>query len=217
MLTPLPNSYYLATAHAQPTRAVLRGEVTADVCVIGGGVAGCSTALHLAQRGYKVVVLEAEHVGHGASGRSGGQLIPGYSSGQGPIVSQLGKEGARALWDISVAAVQLTLQLIAKHHIDCDLRFGHLDVALKPSQRSALIADLSEFEDEYHYRSLRFINCDELHSIVDSPRYIAALYDEAAAHVHPLNYTFGLAQAAEAAGATMFEYRRCKLSCRAKE
>lgn len=203
---PQPATYYQATANSQRTRPTLQGEVTADVCVIGGGVAGCSTALHLAQRGYRVILLEAEHVGHGASGRSGGQLLPGYSSGQGPLLTQLGSEYARQLWGISVEAVQLTQDLIAHHGIDCDLQRGHLDVAVKPRQRKTLLRDQQQLAEQYGYRNVRFIDNDELRSIIDSPRYCAALYDADAAHLHPLNYTLGLARAAEDAGAGLFDY-----------
>jgi len=202
----LPDSYYQATAHADPVRPMLQGEITADVCVIGAGIAGCAAALHLAQRGYRVVVLEAEHVGHGASGRSGGQLLPGYSCGQGPLLTQLGRDDASRMWDISVEAVQLTRALIKEHAIDCDLQAGHLEAAIKPRHRIALLHSQREFAEQYDYHSLRLIEQDELRTIVDSTRYCAALYDSAAAHVQPLNYTLGLARAAESAGAMIYEH-----------
>lgn len=205
-VNPSPATYYQATANPCAVRPALQGDITADVCVIGGGVAGCSAALHLAQRGYRVVLLEAERIGQGASGRSGGQLLPGYSSGQGPLIAQLGAENARRLWDTSVEAVQLTKELITTHHIDCDLQPGHFEVALKPRQRRTLLQSLDELREQYDYRSLRFVARDELRSLIDSPRYIAALYDHAAAHVHPLNYTLGLARAAEQLGAHLYEY-----------
>jgi gamma-glutamylputrescine oxidase len=205
-VNPLPSTYYQATAHLSPARPMLRGEVTADVCVIGGGVAGCSTALHLAQRGYRVVLLEAEQVGQGASGRSGGQLLPGYSCGQQPLVAQLGHDLARSMWSLSVEAVQLTRELIAQHAIDCELAMGHLEVAIKPKQRAELIQSQREFVEQYDYHSLRLIERDELRTLIDSQRYCAALYDSAAAQVHPLNYTLGLARAAEAAGVVVYEH-----------
>ncbi|HEX9706779.1 MAG TPA: FAD-binding oxidoreductase, partial [Steroidobacteraceae bacterium] len=99
------NSWYEATAPRLAAQPALAGDVEADVCVVGGGIAGCSTALHLAERGYRVVLLEAERVGFGASGRSGGQLIPGYASGMAKLAAQLGKADARRLWDFSVEGV----------------------------------------------------------------------------------------------------------------
>ena len=85
-------SYYAATAHPAPLREPLRGDVTADVCVVGGGIAGCSTALNLAERGYRVVLLEGQRIGWGASGRSGGQALFGYASGQDKLIAQAGRE-----------------------------------------------------------------------------------------------------------------------------
>ncbi len=99
-------SYYAATAHPAPARPPLAGALAADVCVIGGGIAGCATALELAERGYRVVLLEAKRIAWGASGRSGGQAIFGYGTSQASLVAQLGPEPARRLWDLSVDALQ---------------------------------------------------------------------------------------------------------------
>jgi gamma-glutamylputrescine oxidase len=198
-------SYYQASARQIAAQPPLQGDVHCDVCVIGGGIAGCSTALHLAQRGYRVVLLEAERIGVGASGRSGGQLLPGYSSGQAPLLAQLGQEAARQLWALSVAAVELSTQLIRSHQIDCDLQFGHLDVAIKTRQGNELRQYQRELEEQYQYRSLRFIEREELRTLVASERYCAALYDNASAHVQPLNYTLGLSAAAQRAGARIHE------------
>jgi ABC-type dipeptide/oligopeptide/nickel transport system ATPase component len=100
-------SYYAATAHRAPEHAALAGDVTADVCVIGGGLAGCSTALHLAERGYSVVLLEANRVGWGASGRNGGQTIFGFAANQDKLVAQVGFETARRMFEVSVEALDL--------------------------------------------------------------------------------------------------------------
>ncbi|MGE0114298.1 MAG: NAD(P)/FAD-dependent oxidoreductase [Steroidobacteraceae bacterium] len=205
-LTAATHNYYQATANPAPDHPALQGAGAADVCVIGGGVAGCSTALHLAQRGYRVVLLEAAGIGFGASGRSGGQLLPGYSSGQSPLQTQLGAQVAQQLWDLSVEAVQLTTQLIARHRIECDLHYGHLDVAIKPRQLTELRRYQHELEDRYQYRSLQHLDRSELRNWLASKRYCGGLHDSASAHVHPLNYTLGLAQAAVAAGATVHEH-----------
>ena len=103
------DSWYEATARRGPAQPTLEGDVEADVCVVGGGLSGCSTALHLAERGYKVVLLEAERVGYGASGRSGGQIIPGYACGMGKLATQLGPGDAKRLWDYSVEGVDITV------------------------------------------------------------------------------------------------------------
>jgi gamma-glutamylputrescine oxidase len=209
-MTPIADqhNYYRASANPTANYPALQGAVTTDVCVIGGGVAGCSAALHLAQRGLRVILLEAEAIGFGASGRSGGQLLPGYSSGQSILREQLGKDVARQLWDFSAEAVQLSTQLIDTHQIDCDLHHGHLNVAIKPRQHHELRVYQRELEDQYHYDSLRWLERDELTTWLATERYGAALYDSASAHVHPLNYTLGLARAAVAASATLHEHSR---------
>ena len=109
------NSYYEATANGQISGPELQGDVVADVCVIGAGYTGLSAALELAQAGYKVVVLEAETIGWGASGRNGGQICTGFSSGQAKIISQLGKTDAKRAFDISEEAKKLLVDRIAKH------------------------------------------------------------------------------------------------------
>src|SRR5512144_2980375 len=111
------NSYYAASANPAPDRPTLSGDVTADVCVVGGGIAGCSTALHLAERGYKVVLLEGKRIAWGASGRSGGQAIFGFAAGQDKLVAQVGRENARRMFDVSVEALDLLEERVARHAI----------------------------------------------------------------------------------------------------
>ncbi len=199
------NSYYAASANPAPEHLPLRGEVTADVCVIGGGIAGCSTALQLAERGYRVVLLEGQRIGWGASGRSGGQAITGFASGQTKLVNQVGAENARRMWDISVEGLQLLRERVAKHHIDCDLHWGQMHAAIKPRQRADLLHEQREAEEKYAYRQLKFLDRAEVEALIDSKRYIAGLYDSGSGHLHPLNYTLGLAAAASAAGVTIYE------------
>ena len=202
------NSWYEATAKRGAPLSVLEGDVEADVCVVGGGLSGCSTALHLAERGYKVVLLEAERIGYGASGRSGGQIIPGYACGMAKLAAQLGKGDARRLWDYSVEGVELTKSLIQRHQIDCDLAWGHVHVAIKPRQRKELLEWQQEQEGDYGYRKLRFMERDEIRDWVASERYIAGLHDAGAGHLHPLRFTIGVGQAAISAGARLYEGSR---------
>ena len=202
------SSWYEATARRQAPQPALAGDVEADVCVVGGGIAGCSTALHLAERGYRVVLLESERVGFGASGRSGGQLLPGYASGMAKLAAQLGKADAKRLWDISVEGVELTRDLIDRHRIDCDLAWGHLHVGIKPRQRDELKEWQREQEDDYGYRKLQFLERNEVAQRIASKRYVAGLYDSGAGHLHPLRFTIGLGQAAIAAGVRLHENSR---------
>jgi gamma-glutamylputrescine oxidase len=202
------DSWYEATADRNPPLAPLEGDVEADVCVVGAGLSGCSTALHLAERGYKVVLLEAERIGYGASGRSGGQIIPGYSCGMAKLAAQVGPADARRLWDFSVEGIELTRELVERHRIDCDLAWGHMHVAIKPRQREELLEWQREQEGDYGYRKLRFVEREELRQWVASDRYVAGLHDSGAGHLHPLRYTIGVGKAATAAGARVHENSR---------
>jgi gamma-glutamylputrescine oxidase len=198
-------TYYSVSANAAPRFASLSSDLDTDVCVVGGGIAGCSTALHLAQRGYRVVLLEAQSIGAGASGRNGGQVIPGYACGQRYLIDQLGLPLAKRMWDLSIEAVGLMQELITQYAIDCDWHWGRLHVAVKARQRSELLAEQALLEQQFGYRRLELLERAQLQEHVASERYVAGLLDQGSAHLHPLNYTLGLAIAAAAAGVTFHE------------
>ena len=198
-------SYYAASANPAPLRETLEGETTADVCVVGGGIAGCSTALHLAERGFKVVLLEGRRIAWGASGRSGGQAIFGFAAGQDKLVAQVGLDAARQMFDVSVEALDLLKDRVARHAIDCDLHWGQMHVAIKPRHETELKAWQEELAADYGYASLRWFGRDEIRGLLATERYLGGLYDTRSGHLHPLNYTLGLAAAAEAAGVRIFE------------
>ena len=201
-------SYYAATANSAAPYPALAGDVDCDVCVIGGGIAGCSSALHLAERGFNVVLLEDKRIGWGASGRSGAQVLPGFSSSQDKLERLVGRESARALWKLTVEALALTRDLIRRFSIDCDWVDGQMLAAIKPRHRAELIEWAEELEREYSYRSVRLIEGMELRDLLETRRYIAGLYDTQCGHLHPLNYTLGLAGAAAQRGARLFESTR---------
>lgn len=197
-------SYYEASVARPAACAPLEGAVDADVVVVGGGFAGLSAALELAQKGMRVVLLEADRIGSGASGRNGGQAIVGYASGQGPFEAQLGAADAQRAWDLSVEAVHLIERRIAAHGIACDWRRGYTYVADSPKKARAL---REEFEDH----SARGIACDwaegtDVARFIRSPRYVAAFREHTSGHLHPLKYALGLAQAAQAAGVRIHEH-----------
>jgi gamma-glutamylputrescine oxidase len=202
------SSYYQATALPAPRRPALRGSMTCDVCVVGGGIAGCSTALHLAERGYRVVVLEARHIGWGASGRSGGQVLPGTAAGQTKLERLIGRSAARAVWDVSIEGLELVRALIARYAIACDWVSGHLQVAITSTQDRELRDLQREWHENYHYGSVRYLTSEEVRAVLATNRYIAALEDSNAGHLHTLNYTLGLAAAAERLGTQLFESTR---------
>ena len=179
----------------------LEGDVRADVCVIGAGVTGCSTALHLAEQGYKVVVLEAHDVGHGASGRSGGQILPGLGTDMDTVEQALGLSAARDIWEMSREAVRLTAQLVERHAIPCDLAWGYLHAAVKPRHVRELRAFQETMAHKYDYQALEWREGQSLREHVVTDAYPAALWEAEGGHLHPLNYTLGLARAAQQAGA----------------
>ena len=128
---PHTGSYYAASRNDATDYRPLRGEQRADVCVIGAGFTGISTALHLAERGYKVHVLEANKVGWGASGRNGGQMIAGIS-GEQRIAAELGKDVEEVFRELRWAGHRIIRERVEKYAIQCDLKYGYLDVAIKP-------------------------------------------------------------------------------------
>jgi gamma-glutamylputrescine oxidase len=129
------NSWYEASVRRSAPAPALAGDLDADVCVVGGGLSGCFTALYLAERGYRVVLLEAERIGFGASGRSGGQLIPGYASGQQKLENQLGAPDDRRLREFSVERGDKVRERVQLQEIDCDLARGHIHLGIKPRHR----------------------------------------------------------------------------------
>jgi len=198
-------TYYSASANSARRFPTLQTDLEADVCVVGGGIAGCSAALHLAQRGYRVVLLEAQCIGWGASGRNGGQVIAGYACGQQFLIDHVGMELAKRMWDVSVEAVALLSHLVQQHAIDCDLQWGRLQVAIQPRQREELLAEQEQLERGFEYRELQLLERKELRDRLASERYVAGLLDRGSAHLHPLNYTLGLAAAAASAGVAIYE------------
>lgn len=209
MMTRAPHidSYYAATARGWQSAPILTDHLHCDVCVVGGGITGCSSALHLAERGYDVVLLEANRIGWGASGRSGAQVIGGFARDIDYFARLVGAADARRLWDMSLEGVQLVKDLVARHAIACDWRDGQMQVAIKPRQRDALRAYQALLAERYDY-PLEYLAGDALQAVLRSPRYSAGLYDPQAGHLHPLNYTLGLADAARAAGVRIFEDTR---------
>jgi gamma-glutamylputrescine oxidase len=198
------HSYYAASANQKIECPTLKGNHSADVCIVGAGITGLSAALNLAERGYKVTVLEANLVGWGASGRSGGQIIFGFGCDMSVIEKSAGKTAAKAMWDMSVEAIDTLRQRVEQHQIQCDLQQGHLHAAIKPRQMHELEEWQASLEKDYGYASLSLWNQQKIQSQMASERYIGGLYDTNSGHIHPLNYTLGLAKAALDAGVIIY-------------
>ena len=198
------HSYYEASLSRPAPLAALAGDVDADVVVVGAGFAGLSAAIELAQRGFKVAVLEADRVCSGASGRNGGQVIVGYASGQSELEQQLGPAAARQMWEMSLQAIDLMDARIAQWGIDCERQNGYLYVADSARKARALDAEMDAMDKTYGLPTARAYGAD-VRALIDSPRYVACAYEKRSGHVHPLKYGLGLARAALALGVQIYE------------
>jgi gamma-glutamylputrescine oxidase len=197
-------SYYVHTAPAWVPSSALQGEVSCDVAVVGAGLAGLSAALELASRGLRVTVLEAQHVGFGASGRNGGQAIHGLACDMSVIEAQLGRDDARRVFDLTIEALGLIRQRIAAHAIDCEWQDGFLSVATSPRKAQALARWAQHMALAYGY-PMTVAAPANVRDWIDSPRYHGAVHDPRSGHLHPLKYTQGIARAAVAAGVRLYE------------
>jgi gamma-glutamylputrescine oxidase len=199
------NCYYTATAARRQGFAALQGSASCDVAVVGGGLAGLSAALDLAQRGFSVTLLEARQLGFGASGRNGGQAIHGLACDQATIEKQLGLEDAKRVWAMSIEALELLRERIRRYDIDCDWRGGYLSLATSARKGRELQDWAERLESVYGYRQ-QHIPPAELPRWIASERYHSGVFDPRSGHLHPLNYTLGLARAAAAAGVQIHEH-----------
>ncbi|KGV18700.1 FAD-dependent oxidoreductase [Burkholderia pseudomallei] len=198
-------SYYAATVNDTTRHPPLEGTIDADVCVIGAGLTGISAALNLAERGHSVAVLEASKVGWAASGRNGGQLIGGFACGIDAFEPYLNADEIRLVWDMGLETLAIAKERIAKHAIDCTFVPGYLSAANKPRDVDALRRSRDEAARRFGYTRLRYVERDALAQYVQSSRYLGGLFDPDSGHLHPLNYTLGLARAAVASGARIHE------------
>ena len=203
-----PPSWYAETAAPLPPFAPAQGALRCDVCVIGGGYTGLSAALHLAERGYDVILLEAQRVGFGASGRNGGQVGTGQRADQETLEGMVGKTAARALWDLAQESVRLTGDLAQRHAPDAGFAPGIIHAAHKPRYVGEAHAYAEKLAREYGYDRITPLNRDQMHALVGSPAYFGGDLDMGAGHLHPLRYALGLARAAQAAGVRIFEGSR---------
>ena len=197
-------SWYAASVPQQAVSPSLRGDIEADVVVLGAGLTGLSAALELAEHGRRVVVLEARRIGWGASGRNGGQAIFGFGCEPNVLEAALGFDTAKAMFDWSLEGLDLIQQRCQRYAIDCDWQAGHAHVPIKPRQERALRADREQLAERYGY-PLEWWTRERLKQQLDSDRYLGALFDPRSGHLHPLKYVQGLARAARERGVQMFE------------
>lgn len=201
-------SYYAETANDKADFPKLEGEETVDVCIVGAGYTGLSSALHLAEKGYSVAILEAEKVGWGASGRNGGQVAPDHNMAHDELVAKVGTQAADSLWDMSLESVDLVKDLIKKHDIECGLKSGILHVAAKKSHMDDIKEAVAYKQNTLKYQGVKYVPEDEVAAMLGTDKYFNGEYLTDAAHLHPLNYALGLAAAAVKAGVKIYEHSR---------
>ncbi|MDG2401507.1 MAG: FAD-binding oxidoreductase, partial [Amylibacter sp.] len=199
-----PPSYYAEHATQLEKFQCLKSEIRADVCVVGGGFTGLSTALHLAQSGYKVAILEAQRIGFGASGRNGGQVSGGQRMDQEGLEAILGDEHAKELWDISQQSVDLVRNLSSDME-DC----GVVDGIIHTAHRKRYVKEEHAYTDhlrkKYGYDKIQNLSLEETRHLVNSPAYFGGTLDMGAGHIDPLRYALGLARKCINLGVEIYE------------
>jgi len=202
----MARSYYAATANPFSSPGRLEGEIETDVVIIGAGYTGLHTALCLAERGFGAAICEAGAIGWGASGRNGGQLIPGWRKSAAELVQRFGKERAQLIFGLSLRARDLALARAKTYDIDCDLVLnGHLLAAAKPADLAWMSEEVETLERVMDYPHARVLDRDATREKLNSPCFHGGLLDLKGGHFHPLNYALGLAKAARLKHVALFE------------
>jgi len=200
-----PESYYAATTIGATERPTLKGQHRVDVCVIGGGLTGVSAALNLAEKGFSVILLESNKIGWGASGRNGGQASGEPRHDQDDLEQRIGKADAKAQWDLNWAALDDMKMRIAKHNIQCDWTPGILHASYKKKYDAEYQEYAARLQRDYNCDWIKHVSAEEMSDKIGSKVFYGGQVDTRSGHIHPLNYVLGLANAAEAAGAQLFE------------
>jgi len=197
-------SYYAATANEVTDYPELEGTVSVDICVVGAGFTGVATALTLAERGYSVALVEANRVGWGASGRNGGQLINGIS-GLHKVQKKHGEGVADMLWELRWRGNDIVYERVAKYGIECDLKKGYVEVAVKQRQVRELEDYATELKQHRHPHPFEVWDRGKTREMLGTERFIGGLVSHHDGHLHPLNLCIGEARAAHGLGVLIFE------------
>lgn len=202
--TAYPQSYYAFSANPAPERAPLQGEQETDVCVIGAGYTGLSSALFLREQGFRVIVLEAARVGFGASGRNGGQIVNSYSRDIDVVERSASPEAARLIGQMAFEGGRIIRERIARYGIACDLKDGGIFAAFSARQMRHLESQQRLWERHGH-SALELLDRQQLRARVATDSYIGGLLDHSGGHIHPLNLALGEAAAFESLGGVIHE------------
>ena len=202
---PYPNSWYHASCKEPQSLPSLCGDVETDVCIIGGGYTGLSTAIHLRKLGFNVVLLEANRIGWGASGRNGGHVGTGQRADQASLEKWVGFEAAKGLWQLGLDAVQKVESLVKEFDIQCEFGEGNLHLASKYSHADDLESEVAHLKNTYSYDGASYLNSDQVAELTSAQGNYGGMLDSGARHLHPLKYALGLKRAAMQLGAELYE------------
>ena len=202
--TAYPPSYYAASANPVPARPALQETIETDVCVIGAGYTGLSSALHLLEQGFSVVMVEAARVGFGASGRNGGQIVNSYSRDIDVIERTVDKRQAELLGAMAFEGGRIIRERVARYNIDCDLKDGGVFAAITSKQMGHLEAQKRLWE-RYGHTQLELMDQRRIREVVACDQYVGGMLDMSGGHIHPLNLALGEAAAVESLGGRIFE------------
>ncbi len=198
-------TYYYDSRNLDLNQPHLAENLSTDICVIGAGLCGLSTALELAEQGKKVIVLDGARIGFGASGRSGGQAINGFEDGIDEYIEQFGFEQAKSLWEMSLEAIDIIDERVQKYQIQCDWKKGYATLALNHRRMDDLIAIEKASREAFGYAYMQLWDKTKLQQHLGSDIYVGGLFDSNSGHLHPLNYCLGLAKACLELGVQIFE------------
>lgn len=205
MMNAHPESYYAASANPAPPRPPLQECLDTDVCVIGAGYTGLSTALFLVEQGYRVVVLEAVQVGFGASGRNGGQIVNSYSRDIDVVEQHVAADQARLIGAMAFEGGRIIRERVERYGIACDLKPGGVFAAFTARQLRNL-EEQKRLWERFGYGHLELLDERGIRNVVASERYIGGMLDRQGGHLHPLNLALGEAAAFESLGGVIHEH-----------
>ena len=202
--TPYPQSYYAASANPAPARPELNGEIETDVCIIGAGYTGLSTAIALLENGFKVSIVEAAKVGFGASGRNGGQIVNSYSRDIDVIERSVGPKQAKLLGDMAFEGGRIIRERIKKYDIQCDLKDGGV-FAANTAKHMKHLESQKKLWERYGHTQLELMDAKRIREVVGTDIYAGGMLDMSGGHIHPLNLALGEAAAVESLGGVIYE------------
>lgn len=198
------DSYYAASANPSPERPSLKSDITTDILIVGAGYSGLSTGLHLVEKGYKVTIIEAAHVGWGASGRNGGQIVNGLNASLQTIKKRYGTDTANFVAGLVQEGGEIIRERIKTYDIHCDLKNGNIFTAYTGAHMRELEERLNLWAS-YGIRNQEILDRDKLRAHVNSDVYVGGVIDHSGGHMHPLNLALGEAAAFESLGGVIYE------------